>query len=248
MTTTLSFALFGSNQLKAADFVLTNIRQHYPLAYCVIISDAGADYSAVSKKHNTEYFHFQRKLGYPREPFGYRKSGVIEFFDRIYLACCRAGTSHIMYTEEDVVVLKKIQIDPDAELLGYKTQYPDGSKFPNGFPEEFRRMIYDFSGRIPESLGYGAQGGCILKVSTYLENYHKIREFTEKNLDYIQDCVYPTAGWIDCFISWFYLLAGKPQTLRTSFLEVPALYDLAQAPDWAELVNGYKFYYDRYQE
>lgn len=248
MTTSLSFALFGSNQLQAADFALENIRCHYPDAYCVIISDAGADYSALAKKHHTEYFYFQKKLGYPAEPFGYRTAGVLEFFDRMYFACLRAPSTHLMYTEEDVIVLKKITIDPDIEMLGYKTAYPDGSRFPNGFPEAFRRIIFDFSGCVPNVTSYGSQGGCVLRVSTYLENYQKIRKFTQDNLDYIQDCIYPTAGWIDCFLSWFFLLSGKPHTFNPRFLEVPADYDLNSAPDWAELANGYKKYYDRYLE
>jgi hypothetical protein len=248
MTTSLSFALFGSNQIQAADFALENIRRHYPEAYCVIISDAGADYSEISKKYQTEYFYFQKRLGYPSEPFGYRTAGVLEFFDRMYFACMRTNTSHIMYTEEDVVVLKKINIFPSDELVGYRTCYPNGSKFPNGFPEEFRRMIYNFSGKVPKTTSYGGQGGCILKVSTYLENYKKIRSFTEENLDYVQDCIYPTAGWIDCFITWFFLLAGKNQRFNPGFLDVDNNFDLNHAPDWVELANGYKKYYDRFLE
>jgi hypothetical protein len=51
----LSFVLFGSNQLQSADFVLENIRKHYPDNYIALLSDCGADYTNLSKSRTGEY-------------------------------------------------------------------------------------------------------------------------------------------------------------------------------------------------
>mgnify|MGYP003351968326 CR=1 FL=1 len=47
----LSFVLFGSNQLQSADFVLENIRKHDPDNYIAILSDCGADYTQIGRAH-----------------------------------------------------------------------------------------------------------------------------------------------------------------------------------------------------
>jgi hypothetical protein len=248
MTTSLGFALFGSNQLVAADQALTAVRRHYPLAPTVIISDAGADYSELASKYQADYFRSRKKISYPMEPFGYRTPQVLEFLSRMHFACSRTDTSHIMYLEEDVIILRPLKIAPDQEILGFKPCYPSGAKFPNGFPDKFLRMIYDFSGTVPNVLGYGAQGGAVLKVDTFLNNYDRITKYIEKNLDYIQDCIYPTAGWIDCFLTWYYLLAGKRYHHQTAFLEHSPGLEPESAPSWAELITNYKRYYYRNSE
>lgn len=236
---TLGFVLFGSNQLAAADFTLHRIRKYYPESYCMIISDAGADYSELSKRYKTEYLYSQKKLGYPIEPHGWKKNSILEFFDRLYFACLRCETSHIMYAEEDVAILRKLEIRDEDEIIGFQTCYPDGTKFPNGFPEEFINSIHEFSGVRPKILGYGAQGGTVIKVSTLIENYSRIRNYLEGNFDYIQNNIYVKIGWIDCFITWVYLLCGKSYTYNPRFLE----HNIDNVPASTELVTAYKKHY-----
>jgi hypothetical protein len=240
----LSFALFTSNQPAGADFTLSTVRKFYPDTYVCILPDANDGYTDLAHKYNAECFYPLNRLGYPSQPFGWRKKSVIDFLERLHIACLRCNTTHIMYTEEDVVIFKPLNIPDDAELIGFKTCYPDGSKFPNGFPNEFMRIIEEFSGVKPNVTSYGAQGGCVLKVDTFVDNFQRIKKFISENLDYIQDNIYPTAGWIDCFLTWFYLLCGKRYIFNPNYMEVfDRNFEYSQAAPQYEIATHYKKHY-----
>jgi len=144
-----------------------------------------------------------------------------------------------MYLEEDVVILKEIIIEESDEIIGFQTSYPDGTKFPNGFPDLFIESIEEYSGIRPKILGYGAEGGSIIKVSTFLENYDRIKKYIIENFDNIQDNIYPKVGWIDCFITWIYLLCAKEYKHNPKFRH----FDIENAPVDTELVTAYKKHY-----
>lgn len=243
---TLGFVLFGSNQLNCADHCLENVRKHYPDEYIIIVSDNGADYSELAKKYNTDYFFASKKLGYPRQPYGYRKEQVLDFLERFYIACLRTNTTHIMNLEEDNVIMKRLEISDGIEIAGWRPCNDDGTAFPNGFPEKFMDILTYYSGVRPNVPGYGAGGGTVLRVETFLLNYPKIKEFITNSLDAIQDTVYPTAGWIDCFLTWVYMLCGKPYTFNTNLLQISIEKESDFIPDNipknVEVVHGYKFY------
>ena len=243
---TLSFALFGSNQHRAADFTLSTVRKYYPDSYICILADLNDGYTELSKKYNAECFYPNTRLSYPTQPFGWRKEKVLDFLERMYIACIRCKTTHIMYTEEDVVIFKQLNIPNDAEIIGFKTCYPDGSKFPNGFPDEFIRITEEFSGVKPNVIGYGAQGGCVLKVDTFIENFPRIKKFLLENMDHIQDNIYPTAGWIDCLLTWYYLLCGKQYIFNPNYLEIfNDSIDFNNIPVNAEIATHYQGFYNR---
>jgi hypothetical protein len=242
----LGFVMTSSNQIISGERTLEQLRRIYPDSYCIILGVGGEhDYYQLSKKYNTEYFEPNKKLGYPKEPFGWRKSDVLEFLDKFYLAFSRTDTTHMMYLEEDVLVLKKLILYENIEILGYKTCYPDGSKFENGFPDKFIKMIEEFSGVKPNVNGYGAGGGTVMKVKTFLENYEKVRSYIERNIDYIQDNVYTKAGWIDCFLTWYYLLCGKKYTFNPLFSEVGNDFRVENAPIYMEVASGNKTLYTK---
>lgn len=243
---TLGFVLFGSNQLNCADHCLMHLRKHYPDEYVLIVSDHGADYSQLAKQYNTDYFFTNRKLGYPKQPYGYRKEQVLDFLERFYIACIRTNTSHLMNLEEDNVIMKRLEISDGIEVAGWKPCNDDGTPFPNGFPAEFEGLLTVLSGVKPNVPGYGAGGGTVLKVETFVRNYHKIRSFIDEKLDYIQDTIYPTAGWIDCFFTWIYMLCGKPYTYNTNLMQIhiqrESEFVPENIPSNVEVVHGYKFY------
>lgn len=242
----LGFVLFGSNQLNCADHCLMHVRKHYPDAYVMIVSDNGADYSELVKKYNTDYFYAHKKLGYPKHPHGYRKQEVVDFLERFYIACIRTNTTHLMNLEEDNVVMKRLEISDGIEIAGWKPCNDDGTPFPNGFPQDFIDLITFYSGVTPNVPGYGAGGGTVMKVSTFLNNYHNLKTFILTNLDKIQENIYPTAGWIDCFFTWFYMLCGKPYTYNTNLMQIhiksESEFDVNKIPSNVEVVHGYKFY------
>lgn len=243
---TLGFVLFGSNQLNCADHCLSHVRKHYPDEYILIVSDNGADYTELVKKYNTDYFFAHKKLGYPKQPFGYRKQEVVDFLERFFIACIRTDTTHLMNLEEDNVVMKRLEISDGIEIAGWKPCNDDGTPFANGFPKSFIDCITHYSGVTPNVPGYGAGGGTVMKVETFLQNYHQIKSFILNHLDDIQDNIYPTAGWIDCFFTWFYMLCGKPYTYNTNLMQIhlskESEFDVNKIPKSVEVVHGYKFY------
>jgi hypothetical protein len=212
---TLSFVHYTSaGQIKAGEELIKNVRQFYPDAFYMVICDKGDDYLPLCNKYNLEYYHSQRSMGYPVEPYGYPLETVLEFWERFYIACFRCKTTHIMYLEEDIKLLKPLTVPDDVEVYGFDTGYPDGTPFTNGFSEAFIQMIRDFSGVEPNVRGYGAEGGTIYKVDTFLEAYPRVREWAIKNYDYVKYNVYPKMGWQDSMGTYFYLLAGKPFTVN----------------------------------
>lgn len=212
---TLSFVHYTTaGQIKAGEKLIENVRSLYPDAFYMVICDKGDDYLPLCNKYGLEYYHSQRKIGYPDEPYGYPMYSVLEFWERFYLACFRCHTTHLMYLEEDIKILKPITVPDDVEVYGFDTCFPDGSPFSCIFPDAFVSKIRDFSGITPNVTGYGAEGGTIYKVDTFLEFYPRIREWVLQNFDYVKYNIYPKMGWQDSMGTYFYLLAGKPFTVN----------------------------------
>lgn len=241
----LGFVIPSSKQVKSCDLVLSYIRKHYPESYCAVLGvGGGPDYYDVCKKHNAEYFQSIRPLDYPKQPFGWRKNEVIDFLEKFYIAFLRSNTTHMMYVEEDTLVLKPITLSNDIEILGFRTSWPDGSRLPNGFPDSFIKIIKDFSGKTPNVTAYGAGGGVIMKRDTFVDNFLKIKKFLEQNLDHIQDKIYPTAGWIDCFLTYYYLLCGKDYIYNPLAVIIDNNFTPEKAEPWIEIASGYKVLYE----
>lgn len=241
----LGFIITSSNQPKSGEVCLQFIRKHYPESYIMICGAGSVDYYDLSKKYNTDYYESQYSLHYPVEPYGWRSKDVLNFLSKFYIAFSKTDTTHMMYVEEDIFVLKKLILSDEIEISGYKANYPDGRKFENGFPDKFIEIITNFSGVVPNVTGYGAGGGTVMKVKTFLDNYFKIKSFLESNLDFIEDVIYSKAGWIDCFLTYYYLMCGKKYTYNPLLAEVhhDKNFDIYNPPTWMEVASCYKKYY-----
>lgn len=246
--TSIAFAHFASTGKNTATLeTVKRIRQIYPDAYYFLASDAVDDLSPIAKQYNLDYEFFTFKLGYPQQPFGYRHEKVCEFLRRLHIACSRAGTSHILMVEDDVLVLKPITVMPDWELAA---TFLGTDGIGNLITDPVVELIEFFSGQRPNVKQYGACGGSMFKVETFLENYQKVTEFFRDHLSTLQDQFNPTLGWIDCFMTVFYLLCGKPYTINPYLADThnrhPEYdYDgfVAKLPATIEIVNNYKKYY-----
>ena len=231
-----------SNQPRATEESIKSIRNFHPDAFFMIACDAGPDYYDICKQYNVQYYHSQVKLGYPVQPFGYRKDKILEWLSRFYIACIKTNTTHLMMVEDDVVLVNPVTVEDEWEVAAHDTTRD------NRFAPQFTHMIREFSGVEPDVTGYGAGGGAIFKVKTFIDNYFQIVEFIEKNADYIQDYIYPTIGWMDCYMTYFYLLAGKKYTVNPHLYNFfPPLLDdsvLNSLPEQVQVVHGLKKYYD----
>jgi hypothetical protein len=146
-----------------------------------------------------------------------------------------------MMVEDDVVLIDKVTLEDHWEIAGHDIV---GGNF---IPDPLINFCQEFSGILPKTKSYGSGGGTIFKVQTVLENYGKVYHFFENNLDNIQNNLYPTLGWLDCFTTYFFFLSGKDYTGNKkmyNIFPVSKTFDLETLKGKYEIVHGYKNYYD----
>lgn len=239
--TSLAFFSTVYNNKRATEFSLQTIRQFYPNSYYMLIGDGGADHTDLAKKYNCDFLYCNTNLGYPVQPYGYRKEKVLEWLKRFYIACLSCNSTHIMMVEDDVVLIDNVSLDPEWEIAGHDIQ---GGNF---IPQRLIDLCGEISGVIPNTSSYGSGGGSIFKVETVLQNFGIVYDFFENNLDIIQNNLYPTLGWLDCFTTYFFFLCGKPYTGNKkmyNIFPVSKTFDLEILRGKYEIVHGYKNYYD----
>ena len=235
----LGFIHSASNQLRSAEFVMQNVRQHYPDSNYIVLVDKGADYLPLATKYNTDILYSQLRNGYPVQPYGYQKAQVLEFLKRMYIGCLRCTEEYVMMIEEDNVILKPITIPVGTIVMGYNTI--DG----NDYPQQFVDLLQNWSDKEPKFKKYGSCGGTIFHRATFIEEYFAMEYFIESNLDEILE-YYPTAGWIDCFMTYLFQAMGYDYTPNPKLFNIHPrqMFDLSKVPADAEYVNNFKNYYD----
>lgn len=223
---------------------IQSVRKFYPDNKIVISCDAAYDFTEICKEYNVIYHHNNIVLGYPTQPFGYRRDKVLEWLDRMYRGVIlMADTDYFVMLEDDVIIHNVLNIDPKWEMAGQPMLYE--GQVPS-MPDSFLDIIEKFSGVRPKQNFYNCGGGSIFKTSTFLNNYESIRLFLLKNLDHIQDTIYPTLGWMDCFMCVYFLLCGKPlienKRLFNNFpTKIPL--DMSKVPKEVEIIHNFKDYY-----
>ena len=237
--TTIGFYHQTSNRMQACEYAVNAVRTFYPDSFYMISCDAGPDYYDLCKKYTVELIHSQIKLGYPIAGYGYKKQQMLELIKRFYIACIKTNTTHLVYMEDDVLVKSLISVEPDWEIAAYH---------PNcQIPQSFIDIIENFSGIKPNVTAYGTSGGSIFKVETFIDNYFKIKSWIENDFEYIQNTIYPTVGWIDCFLTYFYLMAGKKYTVNPYLHQIwtkpnDILHSINSPVD-PQILHGFKTYY-----
>lgn len=238
MTATIGFYHQSSNKLQASEYAMQTIREFHPDAYYMLSCDAGPDYYEICKRYRVDLMHSQMQLGYPVGDFGYRKDKVLEMMKRFQIACVKTDTTHLLYVEDDVIIKGPLSIQNDWHVAAYKPLCP--------IAPEFLNIIERYSGVKPNVAAYGTCGGTIINVNTYLENYPKIKQWVETEFDYVQSHIYPTIGWLDCFLTWFFLMSGKPYTINPYLHQLwPEAHNLHLNDSSVEpqILHGFKKYY-----
>jgi len=239
----ISFFHLASIYPKATSEIVKNVRIHHPNDYYFLGVDNTFSYQTVADTYKTDYKYYHTKLGGPKEDYGYRLDGTIEFLNRFRTACLLSKSSHIIMMEDDVLINKPITVNPEWEHACADT------KIGNHIPETVIEMIELHSGKRPTFTQYGAGGGSIFKVSTFLDNFDTNIAWFEKYFDMIQ-MVYPTIGYIDCFMNVYYWLAGKDYSVNPHRADThnhrPGFdYEtfISNQPPEIEIINNYKKYY-----
>ncbi|MEI8285851.1 MAG: hypothetical protein WCG15_00990 [Actinomycetes bacterium] len=237
----LAFFSFVYNNKRATEHSLQSIRQYHPDAYYMLIGDGGVDHTDLAKKYNCDFLYCNDNLGYPESTYGYRKEGVLEWLKRFYIACVKCNSTHILIAEDDIVLIDRVTVEDHWELAAHDI------KVGNQIPQQLIDFCEEFSGVKPKTNFYGSGGGAIFNVHTVLEHFGKIYHFFENNLDNIQNNLYPTMGWLDCFTTYFFYLAGKDYTGNPNLYNIypPSRdFDLETLKGKYQIIHGYKNYYD----
>ncbi|HMH10810.1 MAG TPA: hypothetical protein VK553_08885, partial [Candidatus Nitrosopolaris rasttigaisensis] len=110
--------------------------------------------------------------------------------------------------------------------------------------------IETFSKRQPKETRYGAGGGSIFKCSTFIDNYARVTKFIETNWDHIETYYWPQCGYMDAYLTIYYLLCGREYTKNPRMINLwPA--DYTSTPEdiikiyngQIDIVHNYKRFY-----
>lgn len=238
---TLSFFSTVHSNKAATEFSLQTIRQFHPEAKYMLIGDGShSDYIDLAKEYDCDFYYNHQRLGYPVQPYGYRTDNMLEWLRRFYIACLQSNTTHIMMVEDDVVLVDKVTVEDEWEVAGHDIR---GGNF---IPDPLLDLCGEISGVRPVTNFYGSGGGAIYKVQTILDNFDMLYKFFEKNLYTIQETVYPTLGWLDCFTTFCFYLCGKPYTANPHLYNIfpsSRTFDLDFLKGKYQIAHGYIKYY-----
>lgn len=236
----LGFYLHANTKPAATELCLRSVRRHHPDSPILLACDAGPDYSALSSDIGASYRHYDDRIG-PMDPqHGWEKWQLFTWMERLRDAVECLGTTHFMMLEDDVHILKPVTVETDWECVGTVRQCE--GQVPT-MPDAFLDIIEGFCGVRPEKNYYMTPGGSIFSSSTLLQNYDRVMLFLTENYDRIHRDIYFTISWLDCMMTVFYFLCGKP------LIESPRLHnlweptDLSTLPQHVEIVHNYKELY-----
>lgn len=249
----LGFYNHASTQTTATKESVKNIRSIYPDAPIFISLDGNSSLvygiPYLRNIYNCEFAVNKEKLSYPP----YDKQRVLEWLRRMYVGVLAMDCTHFMMVEDDCVLFNKLNIEDDWECVGHTIHH--GNKIPPFILTEIERI----SGIKANVDYYGNGGGSIFKRKTFLNNFHKIYDYFNAWW-----CLYsiefsPASGYMDCYMTLFYLLCGKqytpnlrmknidPHNPEENYFSRTASYEEVKERYSQEfdLVHNWKGYYDR---
>lgn len=240
----ISFFHIASIYPKSTEVIIENVRKHHPDNYYFLAIDGPRiEYMNLVKQFNLDYVLYKEPLGGPVSPYGYTLETTLRFLERFYEACKRCNTSHIIMMEDDVLIINPITIKESWEHACADT------KIGNIIPEAVHDAIENWCGKRPTFKQYGAGGGTIFKVSTFLNDYDNIVKFFINHFKSIQR-YYPTIGYIDCFMNVCYYLAGKDYSVNPHRVDTHNHFPgfdyetfISNQSSDTEIINNYKKYY-----
>jgi hypothetical protein len=241
---TVKFGCFHTvyENKRATEFVLEQFRKYHPDAPYTICCDGGVDYSDLTKKYNCNYVHSymrigRRNSGHPSGVYGFTKDESlhwIHMFREAAIHVKNGGGSHMIMMEDDVLTQGEVKIDPDWQCAGFDVP---GNKISPSLLEYIRQRY----GATPNVDWYGAGGGTIFNIDTFLNHYHQIYDFIDFEFDFILNNFDYRFGWLDLYMQIAYFILGKNYSINTNLTEV------WKTPDYKNtdfsLVHAYKELY-----
>ena len=227
---------------KATEFILQEFRKFHPDAPYTLCGDGGADYSDVAEKYNCNYVHSymhigRRNTGHESGVYGFTKDESLHWIHMVREAARfvkAAGGTHMIMMEDDVLTQHPVVIPSEWEIAGFDVP---GNKIA---PELLQFLVAKYGAK-PNVDWYGAGGGSIYNINTFLDNYHKIYDFMDFEFDFILKHLDFRFGWLDLYMQICYFMLGKDYSINTNLTEV------WKTPNFREtdfsLIHAYKELY-----
>ena len=239
----ISFFHIASVYPKSTEVAIQNVRLHHPDSYYFLAVDGNRpEYLNIAEQYNCDCVIYENRLGGTFGEYGWPLENVLQFLERFKEACQRCNTSHIIMMEDDVLITRPITVEATWEHACADT------KIGNIIPEEIHDLIEKFCGKRPTFKQYGAGGGSIFNVLTFLENYDKITKYLEEI--YKLHNQYPPLGYVDCLMNVYYYLCGKDYSVnphRTDTHNHKPGFDyesfISNQSSDIQIINNYKKYY-----
>ena len=214
----------------------------------MLACDACESYMDLCEKYNCEYLHSQTRVGYPTQPYGYSKSGMIDWITRFYIASLRSNSKYIIMFEDDIVITRKLTLPKENQFFdcaNYDSEHRKRIQLDYRFPDRLMNLIKENSGVYPNVDFYGCGGGSIFPVEMINKNYNKMVDFINNSGDEVFS-FYPFFGWIDCFMTIYGLLSGYeyiPNEKITNLYREDWDAALVELSEEYEIITHFKKYY-----
>jgi hypothetical protein len=194
----------------AVEFVLENLRKHYPEAPVRMISDNGEDFTDLAKKYGCSFEHSNINIfpkgvlaGHPSLGGEANYIGAKVWLERLYTTCLNLTTDWIVVFEDDVLTHGRIKNFPRTHAAGVINFPFKLELIQHLYAKHFR---HNTTGIINDVWGYGMCGGSIFRRDFYIEGYEKyIQEFDIEYLARLDDRV---GGWSDVLLTVFMIYCG----------------------------------------
>ena len=215
---TVKFGCFHTvfENKKATEFILQEFRKFHPDAPYTLCCDGGVDYSDLAEEYNCNYVHSymrigRRNSGHESGISGFTKDESLHWIHMFREAARYAkslGSSHMIMMEDDVLTQNEVKIDPSWECAGFDVP-------GNTIKPELLQFIKTKYNAKPNVDWYGAGGGSIYNINTFLDNYHIIYNFMDFEFEYILKHLDFRFGWLDLYMQICYFILGKDYSINT---------------------------------
>lgn len=222
MENNISAYLWGYKDYKAGQKSVETFRKFYPNSDVFVRIDTDGDmenYKPSLEPFNVNIDFQKSKLGYPGKfaPSGHDAGRTHWPFENlhtwlysIYECCKKTNSKYMIILEEDVFVLKKINIvESEFGIAIVKNR--------NHFPDKIKNFIGELDGNI-QSSGYGGCGGAIINTSDYIKGYEKCINLLETKFEEISKHTH-LIGWSDMMLQVIVMCSGASVVVNEQLVE-----------------------------
>lgn len=214
--------LWGYKKYQAGSKSVETFRRFYKDADVFVRVDTDGDmenYKDSLKDYNVDIQYQKDKIGYPGKfsPSGHDAGrdywpyhNLHTWLTSIYDCCKQTDSKYMLILEEDVFLMKPISIiEKEFGVAIVKNQ--------NNFHNRLTQFIMDMGGNIITN-GYGACGGAIINIETFIKGYERAMEPLKIQFNEIAKHT-NLVGWSDMMLQVIVMCGGGSVVINQQLVE-----------------------------